>query len=61
MDKSLIKKKYKEKLKLLIRHNEKYYSDNSPIISDYEYDSLKQEILNLEKKFVFLKDHSRHP
>ena len=55
MDKDLIKKKYKEKLQLLLNYNEKYYNDNVSKVSDADYDILKEEIINLEKKFKFLK------
>ncbi len=54
MEKSLIKKKYKKKLKLLNYHNKKYYNDNKPEINDSDYDLLKKEILDFEKKYSFL-------
>ncbi|NVM04829.1 MAG: NAD-dependent DNA ligase LigA, partial [Candidatus Helarchaeota archaeon] len=31
-------------------HNYRYYVLNEPVISDYEYDKLMQELINLEKK-----------
>ena len=46
---------YLEKVKLLKKHNNSYYIKDKPIISDTDYDILKQEILALEKKFTFLK------
>ncbi len=46
---------YKKKISLLKKHNKLYFSSDSPIISDSEYDSLKNEILNLEKSNSFLK------
>tara|TARA_Y100001970_G_scaffold130975_1_gene161573 strand:+ start:11846 stop:13876 length:2031 start_codon:yes stop_codon:yes gene_type:complete len=55
MNKDLIKKKYKEKLKKFFNYNKKYYNDNSPLVTDAEYDILKEEIINLETKFNFLK------
>ncbi len=30
-------------------HNRRYYAENSPIISDYDYDMLMNELLDLEK------------
>ena len=54
-DKEDIIKKYREKFESLIRHNKLYYSDDNPIISDSDYDQIKSEILNLEKKYSFLK------
>ena len=56
MKKSLIKKEYDKKLKLIKRYNQKYYSDNISEITDSEYDSLKNEILILEKKHKFLQN-----
>ena len=50
-----LKKKYQEKIKLLVKYNKYYYENNSPLIDDNEYDNLKIEILNLEKKNSFLK------
>ena len=37
------------------KHNKKYFSDDNPPISDAEYDALKEEILSLEKDYIFLK------
>ena len=50
-----LKKKYQEKIKLLVKYNKYYYENNSPLIDDNEYDNLKIEILDLEKKNSFLK------
>ena len=60
MDENQIKKKYTKKIKILEKHNELYYDKNSPKISDSDYDSLKKEILNLEKKYSFL-NHKNSP
>ncbi len=35
----------------LERHNNYYYKDNSPVISDYEYDLMMAELESLEKKY----------
>ena len=45
-----IRKFYKKKLVELKKHNKFYFDNSSPRISDKEYDQLKNEILNLEKK-----------
>ena len=50
-----LKKKYQEKIKLLVKYNKYYYENNSPLIDDNKYDNLKIEILDLEKKNSFLK------
>ena len=34
------------------KHNEKYYFEDNPEIEDYEYDSLKRRLENLEKKYL---------
>ncbi len=56
MKKNLIKEKYQKKIKLISYYNKKYYNENTSEISDTEYDILKNEILDLEKKNIFLKD-----
>ncbi len=55
MSNQLILKEYKKKIKLLKYYNKKYYIDNISEITDAEYDLLKNEIINLEKKNEFLK------
>ena len=47
---------YKKKIALIKKHNKYYYNDDKPQISDADYDKLKNEVLDLEKKNVFLKD-----
>ena len=47
--------KYKKKLILLKKHNKLYFNDDNPLISDAEYDVLKKDIINFEKKNIFLK------
>ena len=46
---------YKKKIKLLKKHNKLYFNNDSPIISDAEYDDLKKDIIILEDKNDFLK------
>ena len=53
MLKSLAKKKYKEKIKKYKKYSKKYFEDNSPIVTDQDFDLLKKEILDIEKKFNF--------
>ena len=57
-NRNLIKKEYLTKIKELKEHNQHYYEKSSPKISDAEYDKLKQEIIELEKKYSFLKSKS---
>ncbi len=47
---------YKKKLESIKKHNELYFTNDSPEISDSEYDKIKFEALELEKKFPFLKE-----
>ena len=55
MTKDDIKKTYSNKIKELNKHNNLYYEKSKPIISDAKFDELKNEIINLEKKYTFLK------
>ncbi len=49
-----IKKNYFEKIKKFQKYNEAYYNKSDPIVDDAIYDSLKNEILELEKTYSFL-------
>ena len=53
MLKSSAKKEYKEKIKQFKKYSKKYFEDSAPIVSDYDFDLLKKEIFDLEKKFDF--------
>ena len=53
MLKSSAKKEYKEKIKKYKKYSEKYFEENSPIVTDQDFDLLKKEILDIEKKFNF--------
>ena len=53
---SKIENTYLKKIKLLTRFNKNYFDKAKPIVSDFEYDQLKKEILLLEKKYKFLKN-----
>ena len=56
MNKDLIKKNYLKKINILQKHNKHYYDKNKPIVSDQEFDLLKKEIIDLENKYLFLKN-----
>jgi DNA ligase (NAD+) len=56
MKKNLIKKEYKEKIKLYEHYNKQYFDQNASDISDAKYDKLKKEIIDLEIKYNFLKN-----
>ena len=55
MSKEDIRKLYKKKISQFKNNNYFYFEKNNPKISDSEFDILKKEILELEKKFSFLK------
>ena len=54
MKKIQIETQYKKKIRLLIKYNKNYFDKNNPIVSDSDYDNLKNEILLLEKNYKFL-------
>ena len=58
MDKEELKRKYIIKIKEYLKHNKLYYQDSAPKISDAKFDLLKNEILELESKYNFLKNKS---
>ena len=49
-----IKTDYENKIKLINKYNEYYYDKSNPLVADSEYDTLKKEILNLERKYKIL-------
>ena len=55
---SKAKKEYKEKIKQYRKFSKKYFEDSSPIASDQDFDLLKKEILDLEKKYNFSDQNS---
>ena len=48
MIKKNIESEYKKKIKLLTNYNKNYYDTSKPLVSDKEYDDLKNSILVLE-------------
>jgi len=55
MSDSDIKNKYIVKINQLEKYNDFYYNKSSPLIDDSSYDKLKNEILEIEKEYHFLK------
>ena len=51
MNEKQAKKRIEELRKEVEYHAKKYYDDDSPEISDFEYDMLMVELRNLEKKY----------
>ena len=48
-------KEFKEKVKELKKHNNLYFNQDKPIISDAEYDNLKKKLLKIEETNKSLK------
>ncbi len=48
---------FKKRVAEIKKHNKFYFEKDNPKISDAKYDALKQEILDLEKKFSYLKNY----
>ncbi len=51
-----ILRKYNKQKKLIIKYNHHYFNLDSPLITDYQYDQIKKEIIKFEKDFPFLKE-----
>jgi len=58
MEKKEIEKVYIKKINKLRKHGKAYFLHDNPIISDKEYDDIKKDILNLEKKYTYLKNRN---
>ncbi len=58
MNEKLLKKEYLKKISDLQNHNQAYYDKSAPIISDSDYDKLKKEIIDFEKKYDFLNNQN---
>ena len=55
MNEKLLKKDYLKKISQLQKYNLAYYDKSAPIVADSEYDKLKKDIIDFEKKYNFLK------
>jgi DNA ligase (NAD+) len=54
-DRKKIISKHKDKIDYIKKLNKNYFIDDSPLITDSAYDKIKSEIVELEKKFPYLK------
>src|SRR6056300_1597825 len=54
MNKKKIEKEYKKRIELINDYNKNYYDLSKPLVSDKEYDDLKNSIFILESKYSFL-------
>ena len=51
MDREEAKKRIEELREVIRDNSRRYYVDNAPVISDYDYDHLMYELEDLEKAF----------
>ncbi len=58
MKEAEIRKQYKKKIDEINQHNKLYFEKSSPKISDSQYDKIKKDIFDLEKKYSYLKSAS---
>ena len=56
MQRKEVEKEYIEKVNQLKKCNEAYFIKDNPILSDADYDNLKKEILDFEKKYSYLEN-----
>ena len=59
MQKKEIEKVYVKKINQLKKYDKAYFDQDKPIVLHADYDNLKKEILNFEKKYKFLKNISK--
>ena len=52
----LIKKDYLRKIKLIKKYSKLYYDKNESDVSDFDFDKIKKEVIDLENKYIFLKN-----
>jgi len=57
MKKKEIENKYNGYIENLKKYNLYYFGKSDPLVSDSDYDKLKHDILNLEKKYKYLKSN----
>jgi len=56
MQRREIEKIYIEKINQLKKYNKEYFKQDNPTVSDVDYDKIKIKILDLEKKYTYLKN-----
>ena len=54
--KSLSLKEYEEKIALIEKLNKAYYHNDKPLVSDADYDKIKKDVLDFEKKNPYIID-----
>ena len=56
MQRKEIEKIYIKKIIKLKKYDKAYFKHDNPLVSDRDYDNIKQKILDLERKYKYLKD-----
>ena len=56
MQRKEIEKVYIKKINELKKYDRAYFREDNPLISDKNYDDIKEEILKLEKKYKYLEN-----
>ena len=56
MKRKEIEKNYNNKINEVKKYNQAYFDYDKPLISDKDYDSIKQEIFEFEKKYTYLRN-----
>jgi len=56
MEKKEIEKLYIKKINQLKKYDKSYFEDDNPSVSDRDYDDVKKQVLELEKKYKYLKN-----
>ena len=54
MQRKEIEKTYKNKINKLKKYDKAYFEQDSSLISDKDYDNIKQEIIEFERKYKYL-------
>ncbi len=54
MNKKIIQREYKKKIKLINKYNNFYFDKSESLVSDKEYDDLKKDVISLESRYDFL-------
>ena len=53
MNNKKILKQYNEKKNLILKYNHNYFNLDKPLVSDSTYDKIKEELVQMEKKYLF--------
>ena len=54
MNNKKILKQYNEKKNLILKYNHNYFNLDKPLVSDSTYDKIKEELVQMEKKYLFI-------